>query len=69
MEQQITVTLTTKQAIAILAASLELGLDRYKTRPELVKAETTIASALAYASISSQDALQAARSQEPPLCP
>ena len=56
MDKEITVNLTMRQALALLAVSLEHGISRHSSRPELVKAEIALAQAIAEGSKPPQDA-------------
>lgn len=50
MEKEISVTLTTREALAIITALMDLGLNRQHGRPHLAGAEMKLATAISEAS-------------------
>lgn len=64
MSANVTVVMSLRQALALLAVSLEHGISRHSSRPELAQAEIELARAIADASKANQDDRQATRSQD-----
>jgi hypothetical protein len=62
MDKSLTVTVTLRQALALVAALLEMGLSRHRNNPELEAAELALTSSIWDASKAAQDAGQATRS-------
>lgn len=69
MDKEITLRMSMRQALALLAVLLELGLNRHAKGGPLEAAELSLTKAIYDASTANQDAQQATRSQESPLCP
>lgn len=64
MDQEITLRISIREALALLAAVLELGLGRQESRPHLGDAELRLSKAIYDASLANQEARQATRTEE-----